>query len=119
MAARRSYGEGSLYWHEQRQRWVGLVSLGYWPNGKRRVKWISGRTKTEAKAKLREAQRAHDLGVISGPHAYTVRDAVDSWLEHGLAGRGAGLRVFLPEPGLTSADYCLGERSAASPRRFL
>jgi integrase len=124
MAARRSYGEGSLYWHEQRQRWVGLVSLGYWPNGKRRVKWISGRTKTEAKAKLREAQRAHDLGVISGPHAYTVREAVESWLEHGLAGRGASTVAnraslarthLLPELGARR----LGELTAEEVERWL
>ncbi len=87
--ARRSSGEGSLYWNESRQRWVGLVSLGYWPNGKRRVKWISGRTKTEARARLREAQRAHDVGIVAGRHDDTVRDAVESWLEQGMAGRGA------------------------------
>ena len=87
--ARRSQGEGSLYWNESRQRWVGLVSLGYWPNGKRRVKWISGRTKTEARAKLREAQRNHDIGVVAGRHDYTVRDAVESWLGQGMAGKAA------------------------------
>jgi hypothetical protein len=89
VVARRSSGEGSLYWNESRQRWIGLVSLGYQPNGKRRVKWISGRTKTEARSKLREALRAHDLGLVTGPHAYTVQNAVESWLEHGLAGRAA------------------------------
>ncbi|WP_298457882.1 tyrosine recombinase XerC [uncultured Cellulomonas sp.] len=88
MGARRSYGEGSLYWNESRQRWVGLVSLGYWPNGKRRVKWISGRTKTEVRAKLRDAQRVQDAGLAAERHAYTVREAVESWLDHGLVGRG-------------------------------
>jgi hypothetical protein len=85
-ATRRSYGEGSLYWNESRQRWVGLVSLGCWPNGKRRVKWNSGRTKPEARTKLREAQRTHDVGLVTGPHAYTVREAVESWLELGMSG---------------------------------
>ena len=87
MVARRSRGEGSLFWHEKRQRWIGVVSQGYAPNGKRRTTWVSGRTKTEAKTKLREAQRARDAGLPAGRRDYTVRQAVDSWLEHGLAGR--------------------------------
>jgi len=36
MVARRSRGEGSLFWHEKRQRWIGVVSQGYAANGKRR-----------------------------------------------------------------------------------
>jgi hypothetical protein len=52
MVARRSRGKGSLFWHEKRQQWIGVVSQGYAPNGKRRTTWVSGRTKTEAKAKL-------------------------------------------------------------------
>ena len=55
MVARRSRGEGSLFWHEKRQRWIGVVSEGYAANGKRRTTWVSGRTKTEAKTKLRDA----------------------------------------------------------------
>src|SRR5215203_1694493 len=49
--------------------------------------WVTGRTKTEAKTKLREAQQARDAGLPAGRRNYTVRQAVDSWLEHGLAGR--------------------------------
>ena len=52
----------------------------------RRTTWVSGRTKTEAKTKLREAQRARDDGLPAGRRDYTVRQAVESWLEHGLAG---------------------------------
>jgi integrase len=87
MVARRSRGEGSLFWNEKRQRWIGIVSQGYAPNGKRRTTWVSGRTKTEAKTKLREAQRARDDGLPAGRRDYTVRQAVEAWLEHGLAGR--------------------------------
>jgi integrase len=87
MVARRSRGEGSLFWHEKRQRWIGVVSQGYAASGKRRTTWVTGRTKTEAKTKLREAQRARDAGLPAGRHDYTVRQAVESWLEHGLAGR--------------------------------
>ena len=66
MVARRSRGEGSLFWNEKRHRWIGIVSQGYAANGKRRTTWVSGRTKTEAKTKLREAQRARDDGLPAG-----------------------------------------------------
>ena len=34
MVARRSRGEGSLFWNEKRQRWIGIVSQGYAASGK-------------------------------------------------------------------------------------
>ena len=33
MVARRSRGEGSLFWNEKRQRWIGIVSQGYAASG--------------------------------------------------------------------------------------
>jgi hypothetical protein len=45
------------------------------------------RTKTEAKTKLREAQQARDADLPAGRRDNTVRQAVESWLDHGLAGR--------------------------------
>ena len=49
---------------------------------------VGGRTKTEVKNKL---QRVHDElreGIRSSPR-YTVQDAVDDFLAHGLDGRSA------------------------------
>jgi integrase len=86
MATRRSNGEGSLSWNEARQRWVGRVSLGYNAAGKRRIGTVSARTKTEAKNKLRALLRDHDDGLPT-QRAYTVGDAVEAWLMHGLVGR--------------------------------
>jgi len=86
MAMRRSKGEGSLSWNEARQRWVGRVSLGYNADGKRRVGTVSARTKTEARTKLRALLRDHDDGLPT-QRAYTVGDAVEAWLMHGLVGR--------------------------------
>ena len=37
VVARRSRGEGSLFWNEKRHRWIGIVSQGYAANGKRRT----------------------------------------------------------------------------------
>ena len=86
MATRRSNGEGSLSWNEARQRWVGRASLGYNADGKRRIGTVSARTKTEAKNKLRALLRVHEDGLPT-QRAYTVGDAVEAWLVHGLVGR--------------------------------
>src|SRR5215212_3383635 len=86
MATRRSNGEGGLSWNEARQRWVGRASLGYNADGKRRIGTVSARTKTEAKNKLRALLRDHDDGLPT-QRAYTVGDAVETWLVHGLVGR--------------------------------
>ncbi|MEV1198640.1 tyrosine-type recombinase/integrase [Microbispora rosea] len=87
MTARRSKGDGGLHWDEQRQRWIASVTLGYSPAGKRIVKKASGKTKTEAKAKLKEIIRDHEDGLAIAPTNYTVSDAVTYWLAHGLGGR--------------------------------
>jgi hypothetical protein len=87
MATRRSYGEGGLSWNERRQRWVGRASLGYGADGKRRIGTVSAKTKSEARAKLRTLLRDHEDGLPTAQSAYTVRDAVEACLEHGLVGR--------------------------------
>jgi integrase len=89
MTARRSYGEGGLYWNEKRQRWVATVTVGYDGRGKRIVKTGSGRTKTEAKRKLREQLRDHEDGLALGRDNYTVRQAVEDWLTYGLGRQGS------------------------------
>ena len=87
MTKRRSKGDGALYWSQARQRWIAEVTIGYTPAGKRIYRRGSGRTKTEAKAKLKDAVRDHDDGLTIAPHDYTVADAVNDWLAYGLSGR--------------------------------
>ncbi|MER7011528.1 tyrosine-type recombinase/integrase [Saccharopolyspora sp. NPDC000359] len=90
MAKRRSKGDGGLHWDKNRQRWIATASLGFKANGKRDVKRASGKTKTEAKDKLKEILRDHEDGLSSGPDRYTVADALASWLKYGLNGREQG-----------------------------
>jgi integrase len=87
MASRRSRGDGGLHWDESRQRWIASVTVGYTPAGKRIVKRGSGKTKTEAKNKLKEIIRDYDDGLVVSHHGYTVAQAVADWLEFGLHGR--------------------------------
>jgi integrase len=82
-----------LHWDERRQRWIATVTLGYDGRGKRIVKKGSGRTKTEAKRKLREVLRDHEDGVAVGDDTYTVKQAVEDWLAFGLNSRDEETRA--------------------------
>jgi hypothetical protein len=64
---------------------IAEVTIGYSPAGKRIYRRGSGKTKTEAK--LKEVIRDYDDGLTIAPHGYTVADAVNDWLSHGLSGR--------------------------------
>ena len=90
MTSRRGRGEGGLHWDEQRQRWIATASLGFDSGGKRITRKASGRTKTDAKNKLRSLLREHEDGLtVTAAQNYTVADAVRDWLTFGLSGRSA------------------------------
>ncbi|SMF70977.1 hypothetical protein SAMN02745830_05448 [Streptomyces sp. Amel2xC10] len=82
MTKRRSRGDGGLHWDEKR-RWIATANLGFDPSGKRIVKRGSGKTKTEAKNKLKEVLRDHEDGLVIASTNYTVKDAVTDWLAYG------------------------------------
>ena len=89
MSDRRPRGDGSLYWSETRQRWVASITVGYDGRGKRIVKFVSGRTKTEANNRLRQIVRDVQDGVLLRTKEVTVGDAVEDWLQYGLQGRSS------------------------------
>jgi integrase len=77
---RRGRREGSIYKDEAKGRWYAAVSVGYGSDGKTwRRRKISGRTRAEVAAKLRELLDEQDSGAepVAG---YTVQRAVDDWL---------------------------------------
>jgi integrase len=90
--AKRGNGEGTIYWHGERQRWAAMASLGYDAAGKRIRKIAYGRTKTEARTKLRELIRDVEDGLAIAGDRCTVEDAVKEWLDHGLGKAGEGTR---------------------------
>jgi integrase len=83
---RRGRGEGGLYWDEKRQRFICEVTIGYTPAGKRIVRRGSGKTRTEARNKLKQVLRDHEDGLTVSSHNVTVAQAVNDWLEFGLTG---------------------------------
>src|SRR5262245_39132382 len=92
MSERRGRGEGGLYWDEKRQRFIAEVTIGYTPAGQRIVRRGSGKTKTEARAKLKQVMRDHEDGLTVTSQNVTVRDAVQDWLEYGLSGLSQSTR---------------------------
>jgi hypothetical protein len=92
MSSRRARGDGGLHWDQRRQRWVATATVGYDGRGKRLVRHGYGRTKTEAKAKLRDLLRSREDGVVLTRDGCTVREAVEDWLEHGLSSRDKATR---------------------------
>ncbi|HET9898617.1 MAG TPA: hypothetical protein VFQ44_27155 [Streptosporangiaceae bacterium] len=85
-ARRRGRGEDAIYLVASKNRYVGAVSLGFGPDGRRIRRKVTGRTKAEVRNKLRDLHREIDGGVRSKPR-YTVRDAIDDWLATGLDGK--------------------------------
>ena len=82
---RRGFGEDGIYLDAARNRYMGAISLGYGPDGKRIRRKVSGKTKQEVRAKLQALHQELNAGVKSSG-TYTVRQAVDDWLREGLDG---------------------------------
>ena len=110
MAKRRSRGDGGLHWDEGRQRWIATVTIGYDGRGKRITRKASGKTKTEAKDKLKEMIRDLDDGLAIAPHGYTVAEAVRDWLAFGLSARDSATVTKLTSLANTHVIPAMGAR---------
>ena len=71
--------------------WRGEITTGYTGDGKRTRRKVSGTTKAAVVDKLRDLHAQLDKGVTpkAGYAHYTVRQAAQDWLAHGLDGRSA------------------------------
>jgi len=69
--------------------WRGELTTGYTGDGKRQRRKVSGKTKAAVVDKLRDLHAQLDKGVTprAGYAHYTVRQAAEDWLAHGLEGR--------------------------------
>src|SRR5499433_2708795 len=92
-AKRRGHGEDAIYFAAAKNRYVGAVSLGYTPEGKRIRRKVYGRTKQDVRDKLKALHQELDAGIRSSA-GYTLRDAVQDWLGEGLDGRSERTRVL-------------------------
>jgi hypothetical protein len=77
-----------IYFAAGKNRYIGAVSVGFGPDGRRLRRKVSGKTKQEVRDKLKALHAELDAGVQS-PAGYTVQAAMDACLGHG---RRAGRR---------------------------
>jgi integrase len=101
MTTRRRHGEDGISFEHrgpcrdpQRHRncpglWRGEFTTGYTGDGTRTRRKVSGTTKAAVIDKLRDLHHQLDTGISpkAGYAHYTVRQAADDWLAHGLEGR--------------------------------
>src|SRR5882757_4367517 len=90
---RRGFGEDGIYLDAARNRYMGAISLGYGPDGKRIRRKVSGKTKQEVRAKLQALHQELNSGVRSSSTC-TVREAGDDWLREGLDGTSDRARTL-------------------------
>jgi integrase len=90
---RRGFGEDGIDLDAARNRYMGAISLGYGPDGKRIRRKVSGKTKQEVRAKLQALHQELNSGVRSSS-TYTVRQAVEDWLHEGLDGTSERTRTL-------------------------
>lgn len=117
MTKRRGRGDGGLRWSEERQRWIGELTTGYRPDGKRIVKTVTDKTKTGAKNKLDELRREYADDDLTTGNRYTVADAVNDWLKYGLAGRSKATVDKLTTLAETHVIPALGARELRNTAR--
>ncbi|WP_409141890.1 tyrosine recombinase XerC [Cellulosimicrobium sp. RS] len=85
---RRPKGDHGVYFDAARDRYVAQATVGYDGRGKRIVKKGTGRSETAALRALRARIKEHEAGLAVGAERYTVKAAVEDWLElgHGKVG---------------------------------
>lgn len=102
MSARRGWGQDSIFFEHESDapcrdserhrrcagRWVGIVSCGFGPDGKRLRRKVTGSTKTTVQDRLKRLHNELESGVRTTPN-YTVRRAAEDWLSEGLVGRSS------------------------------
>ncbi len=80
MAKRRGHGEGTTYQRED-GLWVGSLTLGY-EGGKRRRKYLYGKTQREVLLKLSPVRHAQQQGVsLLTDERQTLGQYLERWLE--------------------------------------
>ncbi len=77
---RRSDGEGSIYYDQARDRYVGVYVTG-WRDGKPIRKKVSAKSRAAAATKLRELREKVDAGRIPTGRIPTVGEWMTYWLE--------------------------------------
>jgi integrase len=83
---RRGSGEGCIYQRHD-GKWAAVLNWGYDDKGKRRRKFVYGKTKAEVANKLTELQSNRLNGTLTDCRRRTVQEFLAYWLETSAKGR--------------------------------
>ena len=79
--ARRGRGEGAIHFKEDRQLWCAIATTGHDEHGKRKRKYLYGKTKKEVRDKLTKLQKEVATGGVFEPKDMPLGDYLLHWLE--------------------------------------
>jgi integrase len=77
---RRDRGDHGISWDKSHGYYLGTLSLGYDPSGKRVRRTVSGKTKAAVRTKLDKLKDDINAG-IQTPGTYTVEQCVREWID--------------------------------------
>lgn len=80
MPRKRQTGDGGLYYIKSRKLWRGVVDAGFWPDGRRRQKYVHSKSQAEARRKM-EALKAE---LVKYGDTLDRTTTVAAWSEHWL-----------------------------------
>jgi len=82
VTTRRGRGEGSIYYDDGRDRWVGVLDVTEPGTARRTRRKVSAPTKTGVRARLDALRRELADAGAAGPAAGTVGSVVADWVNH-------------------------------------
>jgi len=62
---RRGHGEDAIYFAADKNSYIGAVSLGFGPDGKRVRRKVTGKTRQEVRDKLKALHAELDAGLMA------------------------------------------------------
>lgn len=93
---KRSPGDGGLYFIKSRGLWRGVVDDGFWPDGRRKQKYVYGKTRELARTKLEALKK--EIAELGAPldKTTTVEAFAHRWLDtvQRPKQKPAGLRAY-------------------------
>lgn len=81
MPRKRGDGDGGLYYVASKKMWRGVVDVGFWPDGRRKQKWVYSKSQKEARRKLDELKAE----LAKYGDALDRKTTVAVWADHWLS----------------------------------
>lgn len=122
---KRGNGDGSIYYSEQKKKYVGQVTTGK-EDGKYKRQTVYGKTKKEVKDKIAKLQNELMYGIYCKPNEITIPELIESLIEEdkalNLIGDTAYLRKMDSQKRIKKSCLCnvtLQKATEAQIKKYL